>query len=357
MTRVIATLVRVAVAAVLLVVLVAGVPVLLAAFGNPIAELVDVFGDELTSEATLARTALTSLLVAVGWGTWAMVTISVVVEAAAAARGTIARPLVVLPGVQGLAHWLVSSVLLAGTVVAAAPTSAAALPPIPTPASAAPTSADAQAATVATTGAEAATRDSNAPSSPASVAATYEVTSRSETWWSLAERLLGAGSRWQELVETNAGRTMPDGTVISTADPPRPRPGWKLLLPAGAIAAPTTASDVDGGADLSPGGGERDASTTDAPDAHGLDVDTVAQVVVVRGDTLWDLADEHLDDPYAYPEIAEANYGRPQPDGRALTDPNLIEPGWILDIPAAHPASPTPAPSPAGDPDVRAASP
>jgi nucleoid-associated protein YgaU/DNA-binding SARP family transcriptional activator len=348
-SRVIATLARVAVGAVLLVVLVAGVPVLLAAFGNPVAELIDAFGDELASEATLARTALTSLLVAVGWSTWAMVTISVVVEAVAAARGTMARPLVVLPGVQGLAHWLVSSVLLAGTLTAAAPTSAAALPPIPTPASATPTSADAQAATVVTTGAEAATRDSNAPSRPASVAVTYEVTSRSETWWSLAERLLGAGSRWQELVETNAGRTMPDGTVISSADPPRPRPGWKVLLPTGAIAAPTNVDDV-GGADPGPGRGDRDASTTDAPDAHGPDVETMQQVVVVRGDTLWDLADEHLDDPYAYPEIAEANFGRPQPDGRALTDPNLIEPGWVLDIPAAHPAWPTPVPHPAGDP-------
>lgn len=351
MTRVIATLARVVVAAVSLVAVVAGVPALLAAFGNPVAELVDVFGDELASQATLARTALTSLLVVVGWVTWAMVATSVVVEVVAAARGTMARPLAVLPGAQGLAHWLVSSVLLAGTVIGAAPTSAAALPAIPTPASATPTSAQAP-PHVTSTGADPATRDTAAPRSAASPVATYEVTSRSETWWSLAERLLGTGSRWEEFVEANAGRTMPDGTVISTSDPPRPRAGWKLLLPADAVPAPTATSGGDGGPDLAPGGGDRDDSTADAatPDAHLLDVDGGEQVVVVRGDTLWDLADEHLDDPYAYPEIAEANFGRPQPDGRALTDPNLIEPGWVLDIPAAHPASPTPAPHPAGDP-------
>jgi len=352
MTRTITTLARVVAAAVLLVVLIAGVPVLLAAFGNPLAEVVDTFADELAAEATRAQTALTSLLVVVGWVAWAMVTTSVMVEAVAAARGTMSRPLLVLPGVQGLARWLVSSVLLAGTLATTAPSPAAALPAVASTAAAAPASADVQAGGVAPGSAEAATRDTTMTRSAASAAETYEVTSRSETWWSMAERLLGAGGRWRELVDANAGRVMSDGTVISSDDPARPRPGWKLLLPVDAVAPLTTAGDVTASADPIAGGDDIDHSTPDGDDraAHGLDVDAVEQVVVERGDTLWDLADEHLDDPYAYPEIAEANYGRPQPDGRALTDPDLIEPGWVLDIPAADTAAATPAADPAGGP-------
>jgi nucleoid-associated protein YgaU/DNA-binding SARP family transcriptional activator len=357
MTRTITTMARIAAGAVFLVVAVAGVPVLLAAFGNPIAELVDVFGDEFASDATRAETALTSLLVVIGWITWAMVTTSVMVEAVAAARGTMARPLLVLPGVQGLARWLVSSVLLAGTLVTTAPGSAAALPAITNSASGAPTSVDVQSGGAAATAADPATRDASVTSRPTSGAGTYEVTSRSETWWSMAERLLGAGSRWRELVDVNTGRAMPDGTVISSDDPSRPRPGWQLLLPADAVAPLTTSSDVTGSDVSPPAGGESDDSTPDGddPDASGLDADPVDQVVVERGDTLWDLADEHLGDPFAYPEIAEANYGRPQPDGRALTDPDLIEPGWVLDIPSANTAATTPGPgTPSGPGPVEA---
>ncbi len=64
--------------------------------------------------------------------------------------------------------------------------------------------------------------------------------------------------------------------------------------------------------------------------------DRAESVVVERGDTLWDLADEHLDDPYRWPEIYEENRGDPQPGGGALTDPDLIQPGWELDLPGGE---------------------
>jgi LysM domain len=80
---------------------------------------------------------------------------------------------------------------------------------------------------------------------------------------------------------------------------------------------------------------------------------------VQRRDTLWDIAERHLGDPFRWHEIYELNQGRPQADGTCLTDPDLIYAGWRLDMPAdavglAPPAAPPaaevpPPPPPAPD--------
>ena len=78
--------------------------------------------------------------------------------------------------------------------------------------------------------------------------------------------------------------------------------------------------------------------------------------VVKRGDTLWDIADVQLNDPTRYPEIFEASEDLPQPHGRHLADPDLILPGWTLQVPSptdpAEAATPPPesdsSPDPAG---------
>jgi DNA-binding SARP family transcriptional activator len=60
-------------------------------------------------------------------------------------------------------------------------------------------------------------------------------------------------------------------------------------------------------------------------------------------DSLWRIAARCLGDGARWPEIYRLNYGLPQPDGGALTQPSLIQPGWILRLPTATPAgSPTP---------------
>jgi hypothetical protein len=51
-------------------------------------------------------------------------------------------------------------------------------------------------------------------------------------------------------------------------------------------------------------------------------------------DTLWDIADRTLGDPFRYKEIFELNKDRVQPDGRRLVDADLIQPGWQLVMPA-----------------------
>ena len=66
---------------------------------------------------------------------------------------------------------------------------------------------------------------------------------------------------------------------------------------------------------------------------------------VVEGDDLWDIAARFLGDPEDWHQIYQLNEGKPQPDGRALTDPGLIIPGWVLLLPepaGAHAATPHP---------------
>lgn len=69
---------------------------------------------------------------------------------------------------------------------------------------------------------------------------------------------------------------------------------------------------------------------------------------VKSGDTLWSVADRYLGSGRKYPAIADASAEITQADGRHLTDPNLILPGWQLDVPAEHH---TTTPPPSNDPE------
>ncbi len=51
-------------------------------------------------------------------------------------------------------------------------------------------------------------------------------------------------------------------------------------------------------------------------------------------DTLWSIAARHLGNPLRWHEIAQLNNGQRQDDGAVFTDPNLIRPGWKLQLPA-----------------------
>ncbi len=80
----------------------------------------------------------------------------------------------------------------------------------------------------------------------------------------------------------------------------------------------------------------------EAEEAHG-------DYVVERGDTLWGIADEQLDDPTRYPEIVAASEEITQPDGRQLTDPDLILPGWTLHVPTGQAQAEAPVDEPASE--------
>jgi LysM domain len=63
---------------------------------------------------------------------------------------------------------------------------------------------------------------------------------------------------------------------------------------------------------------------------------------VVPGDNLWDIAGADLGNPEQWHEIYALNRARPQGDGRSLTDPDRIYPGWALLLPPLPPRSAAP---------------
>lgn len=75
--------------------------------------------------------------------------------------------------------------------------------------------------------------------------------------------------------------------------------------------------------------------------------------LVRSGDWLSKIAEVHLGSWRRYPEIVALNLGRPQPDGHALVDEDLILPDWVLAMPAdAVGVDVVPGPSPTTVPPV-----
>ncbi|WP_029429680.1 LysM peptidoglycan-binding domain-containing protein [Blastococcus sp. URHD0036] len=262
--------------------------------------------DELPSWAQVSASlsspdtgaVLLGLLVLVGWVAWAAFTLSVAVELTAQLRGL---PSLRLPGLatpQQVAGLLIAAVigLTSGSVLAApalaAPTVAMPLPtqePLPTPT-------------------PVPTPETRPTASPAA-GLTYTVQPR-DTLGRIAARQLGDWSRFEEILDLNRGRPQPDGGALT--DPALIRPGWILVLP------------------------------TDAP---GAARPAAGRVVVEPGDTLTGIAQEHGLD--AWRPIFDLNAGEPQPGGGNFTDPDLLRPGQVLDLP---PTEPSPAEPPAVEP-------
>ena len=65
-------------------------------------------------------------------------------------------------------------------------------------------------------------------------------------------------------------------------------------------------------------------------------------VRVTPGDTLSELAAEHLGDPALAEQLFDLNTATEQPGGATLTDRNLIRPGWILTLPSGDDGPPPP---------------
>lgn len=77
----------------------------------------------------------------------------------------------------------------------------------------------------------------------------------------------------------------------------------------------------------------REAAAKQSQAAVTEDTKTQRAHTVVLGDTLWDIAEHRLGKASRWLEIFDLNRGRHQSDGRALTDPRVIIPGWVLVLP------------------------
>jgi nucleoid-associated protein YgaU/DNA-binding SARP family transcriptional activator len=138
-----------------------------------------------------------------------------------------------------------------------------------------------------------------------------------ETLWTIAERYLGDGTRFQEIAVLNYGRRQADGEALT--DSHWITPGWHLAVP---------------------------TDPAETPGPRG-----VHEITVQPGQTLWEIAESVTGDGADWPEIYEASRDRIQPDGARLTDPDRLRAGWTLAVPqtptpkASTPTEPTPAES------------
>ena len=291
--------------------IIVGLPAVLLAVGaNPLSDGLPTFD--------AIRTALTSpddgtlavaLLKIAAWASWAFLTLSILLEAMARLRGVHAPRLPGLRLPQNAARGLVTTALMLFVTIPSVGVATAA-PSAPPPAAVS-------------------TIQSVHPAAPAAAAANLhealtvqEATKpprvqhtvhRGETLWSIAADHLGDGHRFKEIVDLNRD--------VLGDRPGFIKAGWVLELPS---PPPPPAQPV--------------AST----------------VLVEEGDTLSKIALEQYGDADRYPEIFDASRTITQPGGATLSDPDMIDVGWTLNVPQAAdavppPASEIPAPPPASE--------
>jgi nucleoid-associated protein YgaU/DNA-binding SARP family transcriptional activator len=304
----------------LLVVLLVGIPAALVfVSGNPFPSF-----DELTRAMTMpdygGAFLVGTLLPLVAWIAWATFAVGFLVELPAQIRGIEAPTLPGLSFQQKGAAVLIAAILMmfvgAGTFGPASSASAAE----PTSnASSASQTFDVQVATAPI--AEEASAEV-APVEDAAPAPTYTVRD-GDSLWRIAETHLGSGDRYQEIAQLNYGAVQSDGHSLTAEH--WLNAGWVLTLPADAVTEATAVPAGDPAADQA--------------------------VTVEAGDTLWGIAEDELGDGARYTELFDASADNVQPDGQTLTDPNLIQPGWNIDVPGASTAaSIAPSPAPASAP-------
>lgn len=277
-------------ATLLILLLVAGVPLLLIAIGAaPWKADLGELRTLLTSpdDGTLAMV----VIAAVAWIAWGFVAVSVALEVVSQVGG-LRTP--TLPGLGAPQRAVGQLVAVAALLFVAAPTLVAAFPTPPAHAAAAPVLESPRLAAVVEVPP---VLPESAPVLAAEASAQQQSTidytvKRGDSLWKIADRLLGDGARFREIFDLNRG-------VLDQPD---------FILPGTVLKVPHEVTTPEG----------------DRP---------AEEYVVQPGDTLSEIAEATLGDPMRYPELFEASHATVQPDGARMTDPDLIRPGWEITIP------------------------
>ena len=255
------------VAFVALVALLVGLPAVLLALGwGPTPSGLEGWLAALTSPDDGHLTVL--ILKGAAWVVWGLLAVTILTEAVAALRGLEAPKLPGLRWSQVPARRLVTAALLLFIAVPAVGIeTASATPDSPSPvATATSTVAPGPSASGGTSSRATALVETATPR------LTHTV-KRGETLWSIAEQHLGSGTRYPEILKLNNGLLRGKAQFL--------RPGWVLTLPAAAQA---------------PAGQVSVASER----AH-------SPYTVVKGDTLWGIAEKYLGSGVRYKEIKTLN--------------------------------------------------
>jgi nucleoid-associated protein YgaU/DNA-binding SARP family transcriptional activator len=264
--------------------------------GIPLA-LILVAGNPVPSGETLSRLLTTpdyggqflfgSFLPVVAWIAWLTFAISVAMELPPALSGIRPRRIRGLGTQQALAGALIGTILFMFTAgsLAGAPAAHAAPEPLVTTQISAPQVVQTEAAPALE------------QEAPARVLPKHTVLA-GESLWKVAEQHLGDGSRFGEISDLNYGVAQADGGALS--DDHWIEPGWVLVLPAGSETVPAAQSVTH---------------------------------VVTEGESLSSIAQQYYGDEAAYEAIFAASSATVQQDGRQLTDPGFIAPGWELTVP------------------------
>ncbi|HET6740508.1 MAG TPA: hypothetical protein VFH76_16290, partial [Kribbella sp.] len=150
----------------------------------------------------------------------------------------------------------------------------------------------------------------------------------------LARRLIGA----VVLIAAGAGVGVPVASAVTTSGPAAPtsvsaRHGNEQ-------SATSQYRQTEAASTLLSGSSQHTNKTTTGVRTNQDHKGQVVKYTEVRPphgrnyDCLWDIAERHLGDGRRYKEIYDLNKNKLQPDGRRLTNPDLIMPGWQVRLPA-----------------------
>lgn len=144
---------------------------------------------------------------------------------------------------------------------------------------------------------------------------------------------LAAGVAWLVFTVSIVGEF---GAAVAHRPAPRiDLPGFRL---AGSVAAALVAALLSTSNAQADPGPPRAHITVVAPAQPGAPASSRAESgpehVVAPRDTLWRIAEVRLGDPLRWREIYDLNLGRTQPDGGHLAEDTMLQPGWVLVLPA-----------------------